>query len=398
MTNPRLAHDTSAYVFRSDFFPREYCGGQGVLWGVQHSTQKTWYLLSVEVVNFGIYKSICMRIAKKGVLLVNLGTPDSYKTRDVAKYLKQFLLDPRVIDIAPLARQILVRGIIVPFRSPKSAKVYKELWTEEGSPLKAYGYALRDKVQEELGGGYEVVLGMRYQNPSLNSALDELKAKGVDEIVVFPLFPQYASATTGSVFEEVMDIIKTWQTFPKLTFVNEYHDNPGMIRIFAQNGGQFDLKQYDHILMSFHGLPQRQLRKADTHNHCLKSDNCCSTLCEKNKLCYSAQCHGTAQSIARELSLSEQDYTVCFQSRLGKDPWIQPYTEETIRHLAANGARRLLVFCPAFTADCLETTIEIGEEYDEVFKEVGGERIDLVPSLNDSAEWARVVGEMILAS
>ncbi|MBL7779667.1 MAG: ferrochelatase [Saprospiraceae bacterium] len=327
-----------------------------------------------------------------GILIVNLGTPDAPTRAAVYRYLKQFLLDPRVIDINPIARNLLVRGIIAPFRSGKSALAYQELWTDNGSPLKFYGERLVAQVQQILGSDYQVELGMRYQNPSIESAIDRLMQAKVDCIKVFSLFPQYASATVGSVHEEVMRVLSKKQIIPAVDFISSYATWPAMIDMYVQNARQFDISSYDHILFSYHGLPQRQLIKGDAFNHCLKNADCCQTLTPTNQFCYSAQCYATTRAIAEKLDLKPEQYTVCFQSRLGRDPWTQPYTVKTIETLAREkGAKQLLVFCPAFTADCLETTIEIGSEYKEDFEKWGGDHLDLVPSLNDSPEWAQAI-------
>lgn len=333
--------------------------------------------------------------AKTGILIVNLGTPDEPKRSAVYRYLKQFLLDPRVIDINPIARNLLVRGIIAPFRSGKSAKAYQELWTENGSPLKYYGFRLVEQIQQLMGPDYIVELAMRYQSPSIETAIQKMMAEKVEKIVVFSLFPQYASATTGSVHEEVMRVLTKQQIIPSVDFISNYPTWAPMIALYAQNARKFDLASYDHILFSYHGLPQRQLRKGDQFNHCLKSADCCQTLTPTNQFCYSAQCYATTQAIAAQLDLKPEQYTVCFQSRLGADPWTQPYTVRTIEALAKSGAKRLLVFCPAFTADCLETIVEIGSEYKEDFEKWGGEHIDLVPSLNDAPGWASAIANRL---
>lgn len=330
-----------------------------------------------------------------GILIVNLGTPDAPTRSAVYRYLKQFLLDPRVIDINPLARNLLVRGIIAPFRSGKSAAAYRHLWTENGSPLKYYGEQLVAQVRQLLGPEYVVELGMRYQNPSIESAIKKLMQAKVAKIKVFTLFPQYASATTGSVHEEVMRILSQQQIIPAVEFVSAYPTWEPMVDLFVKNAMQFDLQAYDHFLFSYHGLPQRQLRKADAFNHCLQKPDCCHTLTPVNQFCYTAQCHATTKAIAAQLHLKPEQHTVCFQSRLGRDPWTQPYTVQVIENLAKNGAKRLLVFCPAFTADCLETTIEIGEEYRDDFLKWGGERLDLVESLNDKPAWAAAVADFL---
>ena len=333
--------------------------------------------------------------SKTGVLLVNLGTPDAPSYGAVYRYLKQFLLDKRVIDIPWIFRQILVRGIIAPFRSNSSAKLYKKLWTEEGSPLMVYGVKLVEGVQELLGDEYVVELAMRYQNPSIESAVDKLLSQPISNVIVLPLFPHYASASTGSANEEVMRIFSKQQAIPELKFINSYYDYEPMIDVFVENSQKFDLSSYDHVLFSYHGLPQRQLIKADNCNHCLKVDKCCETISEKNQFCYSAQCHATTYIMAEKLGLSKNQYSICFQSRLGNDPWVKPYTTDVLKERAAAGDKRLLVFCPAFVSDCLETTVEVLDEYQEEWEEMGGEHIDLVESLNDHPKWIEAVTELV---
>jgi ferrochelatase len=336
-------------------------------------------------------------MSKKGILLVNLGTPDSPETKDVRKYLNEFLMDARVIDINPVSRALLVKGIIAPFRSPKSAKLYKAIWGDKtGSPLLHYSKLQHKLLQERLGDAYLVELAMRYQSPSIPEALGRMKAALVESIRVIALFPQYASASSGSVFEKVMEIVGQWQTVPSLSFVNSFHDNELMIETFANNGKKHKPEAYDHILFSFHGLPQRQLVKCDhTGSYCLKVDGCCNTLNDTNKFCYSAQSHDTARLIAEKLNIPKEKYTICFQSRLGKDPWVQPYTSEVVAKLAKEGKKRLLVFCPAFVADCLETVYEVTEEYGAEFKALGGEHVQLVESLNDSPTWIDALEGMV---
>lgn len=336
-----------------------------------------------------------MRYGKTGVLVVNLGTPDSPSRFNVYKYLREFLTDRRVIDYPWVARQLLVQGIIAPFRSGSSAKLYQELWTPEGSPLKVYGESLVKQLIPVLGDDYIVKLAMRYQSPSIENTLEELIAEDVDRIIVFSLFPQYASATVGSVHDEVMRIMRKKDVIPELIMIRDYYDNPGMIDCFIENAKPFDLEKYDHILFSFHGLPERQLIKADRHNHCKKTANCCESMCSANQFCYSSQCYATAYGIAEKIGLSKDDYTICFQSRLGPEKWAQPYTSDIIKQRSEKGDKRLLVFCPAFTADCLETTIEISVEYQEEFEEMGGEHIDLVPSLNDNPKWVETIADLI---
>lgn len=335
-------------------------------------------------------------MGKKGILLVNLGTPDEPTRGAVYRYLKEFLLDPRVIDIPAVQRNLLVRGVIAPFRSKSASKLYQELWTEDGSPLKVYGYELKEKLQEEMGDTYLVELAMRYQSPSVESVLKNMLAQHVSELIIVPLFPHYASASTGSVYEEVMRVLSKVQGIPKLRFVNSFYDHPDFIASIMARGKEHKLEDYDHVLFSYHGLPVRQLVKADLGNHCNKAKDCCLTISDKNQHCYSAQCHATTKALVKELGLVEGQYTTCFQSRLGKEPWVEPYTTNVLQQRADAGDKRLLVFCPAFVADCLETTIEVSVEYMEEFEEMGGEHVQLVDSLNGHPRWVSGLKNIIL--
>ena len=335
-----------------------------------------------------------LQTPKTGVLLVNLGTPDSPSVFDVGKYLRQFLMDGRVVDINPIGRFLLVNGIIVPFRSFKSAAVYKKVWTEQGSPLMVYGKQLAALLQSALGESYVVSLAMRYQSPSIADALKALQRPDIENIIVFPLFPQYASATTGSVHQEVMKQLGRWQLIPKVTFIDRYPDNAKMIGVFAELGRKYmNEHKFDHVIFSYHGLPQRQLRRAD--KECCQT-NCCEPFTQRNRLCYRSQCVQTSRLLAAQLGLAESDYTISFQSRLGNDPWIQPYTEDVIRELVKQGKKSVLAFSPSFVADCLETIEEIGEEYKEVFEEEGGEHWQMVESLNTHPRWVEAVKQMII--
>jgi ferrochelatase len=334
---------------------------------------------------------------KTGVLLVNLGTPDSPSVPDVRKYLREFLMDKRVIDISFVARWALVNLIIAPFRAPKSAKTYRELWEDRGSPLMFHGVDLKAKMQKTLGDDFIVSFGMRYQNPSILSAIDELLDQNVKKIIVLPLFPQYASATTGSVFEQVMDDIKGRLVLPELDFISRYPDDELMIKTFAEIGRKYMKNmEFDHVVFSYHGLPERQIKKSSVDGYCQLSAKCCSTYHAKNQFCYRAQCFLTSRKLAEELALSDGQYSVFFQSRLGKDPWIQPYAEDEIKRLAKEGKKKVLIFCPAFTADCLETSIEVGEEFKELFIEEGGETWQLVESLNAHDLWVESLKRMVL--
>lgn len=333
---------------------------------------------------------------KTGVLLVNLGTPDSPSVPDVRKYLREFLMDERVIDIPFISRWMLINFIIAPFRAPKSAKEYSKLWDERGSPLKYYGEDVQAALQEKLGSQYQVELAMRYQSPSIEQALAEFKKGSVGEIVVIPMFPQYASASTGTVIQKVNEIINTWQTIPDLKIVSNFLDHPLFIEAFAENARKLMAKQeYDYVVFSYHGLPERQILKGSDNGYCKISDGCCSKYHAKNKLCYRAQCYETSRLLAKALELQENVHTTTFQSRLGKDPWIKPYTDVVLQELPGRDIKKVLVFSPAFIADCLETTIEVGEQFKEEFLAAGGEVWDLVPSLNSEPKWVDCLEDLV---
>ncbi|MCU0383048.1 MAG: ferrochelatase [Cyclobacteriaceae bacterium] len=332
--------------------------------------------------------------AKTGVLLVNLGTPDSPSVSDVRSYLSQFLNDPRVIDIPWLLRKILVNGIIVPFRAPKSAKVYKELWTENGSPLLFHSNNVKALLQKELDGEYEVFLAMRYKNPSIPNVLEEMRWKNFDKIIVVPMFPQYASASTGSALEEVMRELCKWWVIPEIRMISQYYNHPLYIDAFVERGKQYNIAEYDHILFSYHGLPERQVDKVYKDDLC-KDHDCEHEITQENKLCYKATCYATTRLLAEKLNIPQEKYTVCFQSRLDKK-WLEPFSDKVVEECAKKGMKKILVFSPAFTADCLETTIEIGEEYQELFEEHGGEKVQLVESLNSHPLWIQCLKSLVL--
>lgn len=329
---------------------------------------------------------------KIGVLLVNLGSPDNSSNGAVFSYLNEFLTDGRVIDYPVVPRNILVRGIIVPFRYKNSAKTYREIWTTEGSPLVINSKKLQQKVQQQLGDNYIVELAMRYKNPSLESALENLKIKGVNKIIVFPLYPQYASSSTGSSHQKVLEIVSKWNLIPNISIINSYYDHPLFIDSIIEVAKKYNVNDYDHVLFSYHGLPERHLRNGDiTSKHCLCDTNCCSSISSVNQFCYRAQCSKTTSLLVEALGLEDSKWTFTFQSRLGKEPWLQPYTWDTLDKLAKNGKKKVLVFSPAFVADCLETIYEIKEEYLELFKNSGGEQLQLVESLNDNEKWVNCV-------
>ncbi len=331
------------------------------------------------------------------VLLINLGTPDAPTTPKVRKYLTQFLNDKRVIDINAAGRFVLVNGIIVPFRSSKSAKLYQHIWKKEGSPLLLHSLDLQKKVQVKLGADYHVELAMRYQSPSIKNALENIQLKRPKKIIVLPLYPQYASSSTGSTIEEVMEQIKGWEVFPDVTIKSAFYNNQKFIDACVEQGSKFNIDEYDHVLFSYHGLPERHIKKGSVHygaDSC-KLGSCCETITDKNQLCYRANCFYTTQQIATALKIDKSKYTIAFQSRLD-DKWVKPYSDKVIVEKAKAGVKKILAFSPAFVADCLETIHEIGTEYDELFKENGGEKVDLVPSLNSSDKWVEAIEDMIL--
>lgn len=322
---------------------------------------------------------------KTGVLLIQLGTPDSPKTNDVRRYLSEFLNDPRVIDLPWLGRKLLVNGIIVPFRAPKSAKIYKELW-EFGngvSPLITHTLNVQKKLQARFPlEKVKVHVAMRYQNPSMYDVLEEMRKENYDHIIVLPLFPQYASASTGSAMDLAMKIISKWWVIPEVSVVNQFWDSEGYIDSIVDRAKAFDLKEYDHILFSYHGLPERHVDKVYEGDDLCTDQPCETEINDENKFCYKATCYATTRLIASKLGIKEEDYTVCFQSRLNKK-WLMPFSDKVVEEQGRKGAKKLLAFSPAFVADCLETVIEIGEEYQEIFTSVGGEKVQLVPSSND---------------
>lgn len=331
---------------------------------------------------------------KTGVLLVNLGTPDSPSVSDVRSYLSQFLNDPRVIDIPWLLRKLLVNFIIVPFRAPKSAKVYQKLWTANGSPLLYYSTRVKELLQAELGSGFDVHLAMRYKNPSIPDVMEQMRRQNYSRIVVVPMFPQYSSAATGSAIEEVMRVASKWWVIPELRIVSQYYAHPLFLQGFVERAKKYNLADYDHIIFSYHGLPERQVDKVYDSGLCADHD-CEHEITEENKFCYKATCYATTRLLAERLSIPQERYTVSFQSRLDKK-WLRPFSDEVVEECAKKGMKRLLVFSPAFTADCLETIIEIGDEYQEIFTHHGGEKVQLVESLNDHPLWIQCLKDIVV--
>ena len=329
--------------------------------------------------------------------MIQLGTPDSPRTSDVRRYLSEFLNDPRVIDLPFLARKLLVNGVIVPFRAPKSAKIYQELWdmSDGVSPLITHTENITELLQEKMDEQFTVEFAMRYQNPSMDMVLEKIRKVNYDKIIIIPLFPQYASASSGSAIEKAMNIIRKWWVIPELKIVSQFWDSEGYINSIVERSKAFDLTSYNHVLFSYHGLPERHVDKVYEGTDLCTDQPCEPELNEKNKLCYKATCFARTRLIAKKLNLKESDYTVCFQSRLTKK-WLTPFSDQVVEEWAKKGAKKLLVFSPAFVADCLETLVEIGSEYQEIFEEYGGKTVDLVPSSNDHPEFVSCLNELVL--
>ncbi len=334
---------------------------------------------------------------KQAILLINVGTPNAPTTSMVGRYLTQFLNDKRVIDIHPILRFILVNIIIVPFRSFKSAKLYKHIWTKEGSPLILHSNTLKNKLQNLVGDKYIVDVAMRYQNPSIKLALQQLQTQRPEKIHILPLYPQYASSSTASAIEEVFTHIKKWEVIPSINIISKFYNHPKFIEAQVAVAKNYNLEAYDYFLFSYHGLPERQILKASHHyggNTC-KMEACCNVITKNNQYCYRANCFETTRQLVKALNISDGKYTTSFQSRLD-NKWLKPYSDKVIQDLAEKGYKKILVFSPAFVADCLETIYEIETEYNEIFKKYGGQQITLVNSLNDNDVWVNAVKEIVL--
>ncbi len=335
--------------------------------------------------------------ARTGILLMNLGTPNDPSPKSVAIYLKEFLMDRFVIDVPAFFRWILVYILIVPRRSHKSAEAYQKIWTKRGSPLKFHSEDLTDKVREKLGSKYEISLAMRYQNPSIESVLTDWKAKGISEIRVMPLYPQYALASSKSSEDRVAEVAKQLHYNAKISYLKPFYKDPGYIDAFAEKIAEtLALDSWDHLLFSYHGLPERQIRKADqSGSFCLKAKECCNEINEVNsEFCYRAHCFETSRKIAEKLKLPPGKWSVSFQSRLGATKWITPYTDIVLNELADKEVKNLVITCPAFTADCLETLEEIEMRAEAQFLDRGGKQLKMVPSLNSSDLWVKAVCDM----
>ena len=331
----------------------------------------------------------------KGILLVNLGSPDSPEPQDVKKYLGEFLMDERVIDVPLWARNLLVKGIILKTRPKASAAAYKKIWWEEGSPLIVISERLQSKIQKQTD--LPIALAMRYGSMTIKKGIQELVDKGVDDVLLFPLYPQFAMATTETILVLAETIRK--EHFPqiKIESVPAFYNKPDYIEVLSNSIAKH-LKgvDYDHLLFSYHGVPERHIRKRDvTKSHCKIDKSCCATPSKAHEFCYRHQCLEVTRLVAKQLQLEENRFSTSFQSRLGFDPWLQPYTDRTIERLGKQGIKKMAIVTPAFVSDCLETLEEIAMEGQEIFHEMGGKQFKTIPCLNDDEEWVALLANWI---
>ena len=325
--------------------------------------------------------------------MISLGTPDSPGWFDVASYLREFLGDGRIINIPSFLRYMLVNLIIVPTRTFSSSKSYKELWTDRGSPLKYHMEDLTAKVQEDLKGTHDVFYAMRYKNPSVKNLLKELESKGYDEIVLFPVFPQYSSAANGSFLEHSLKQIANWVVIPSIKTVDQFYDNDDFLSAFSENIQKFNLDAYDKIIFSYHGLPMSQLDEVYENGKC-DDRECEDGVHGDNHHCYRAACYETTKLLVNRIGIDKSKTITSFQSRLDSK-WVKPFSDKVLKQFAEEGVKNVLVVSPSFTGDCLETIIEIGDEYRELFLEKGGQKLDYVPSLNSNDSWVKCIVNII---
>ena len=330
-----------------------------------------------------------------GVLLLQLGTPDSTEVGDVRRYLREFLGDPRVLDAPAPLRAFLLNVVILPFRPRRSAELYKKIWTPEGSPLLLHTEALAAKLADRLGDGFRVEVAMRYRHPSIESALDRLV--DCERIVVVPLFPQYASASGGSAVARLFEIVASRVNLPEVTTTGAFYGDPRYLG--AVTGVARPLLagfSPDHVLFSYHGLPESQITKADpSGSWCLATESCCDAITDVNRNCYRAQSYATSRALAAALGLADGMWSTSFQSRLAGQQWIRPFTDHVLPDLYERGVGRLAVLTPSFVADCLETLEEIGIRGRNQWAELGGEDFLLVPCLNADDAWADALADMV---
>ena len=326
-------------------------------------------------------------MAKKGIVLMNLGSPDSTEVKDVRRYLKEFLMDERVIDVPYLLRYFLINGIIVPFRAPKSAAAYKTIWTNEGSPLVVFTKQLQLALQLKIDE--PVAVAMRYGNPTPKAAFDELQKNNPDleEVLAIPLYPHYAMSSFETAVESAKEVYQQNKYAFKLKFLPPFYNDPNYIHALAENIKPFLQKEHDHILFSYHGVPGRHIRKSDTTGcHCLQVENCCEKASPAHAHCYRHQVFTTTRLVMEQLNIPKEKYSISFQSRLGKG-WLEPFTDIRLEEMPKEGIKSLLILCPAFVSDCLETLEEIDERGKESFLKAGGESFTMIPCLNTNPLW-----------
>ena len=327
-------------------------------------------------------------MSKQGVLLINLGSPDSPSVPSVRKYLREFLMDPRVLDAPWLVRAFVVYGCILPFRPKHSAEAYQQIWTHEGSPLVATSRNVQRKLQQQLGENFAVELAMRYQSPSIASAIASLHIQGITDVLVIPLFPHYAMSSYETAVVCAQEHAAKQAPGMQLKITEPYYSDPRYIQALASSASDFLQREYDHLLFSFHGLPERHLRKADpTGSHCLGTNDCCERHNAAHRTCYRAQCFATVRAFTEEAGVPPEKVSVAFQSRLGRDPWLKPYADFEFARLAQSGVKKLLVICPAFVSDCLETLEEVAMRGRETFLQAGGGEFTLIRCLNEHPQW-----------
>jgi len=334
-----------------------------------------------------------MTSGKTAVLLINVGTPDSPSVKDVRSYLFEFLNDPRVIDLPWLLRKILVNLVIVPFRAPKSAKLYKLLWTENGSPLSFHSNNVKEKLKDQLGESYDVFVAMRYANPNIREVLKKIKVGNFSRLIVVPMFPHYASSSTGTATEAVLQQLKNWTVIPEIKFVGQFYNHPKFIEAFTEQIRKYQPEKFDHILFSYHGLPLSHINSVHPQVNC-KDCSCTMRLPQHGEFCYKATCYETTRLLAARLGLPEGKFSQSFQSRLS-DKWLEPFTDKELTKMAQQCIKNILIVAPAFVADCLETTVELGVDFKHQFVSAGGENLEYVESLNDSPRWIEALKDMV---
>ena len=331
----------------------------------------------------------------KGVLLVNLGSPESPNPKDVKNYLGEFLMDERVIDVPKWARTLLVKGIILNIRPKASAKAYQKIWWEEGSPLIVLSEHLKEKLQKEID--LPIALAMRYGSMSIKNGLQELSDKGVTDVFMIPLYPQFAMATTETILVLADQLQQEFFPHMNLESLPPFYNNPEYIKVLSESIKSYlKGKDYEHLLFSYHGIPERHIRKSDiTKSHCKMDKSCCSTPSEAHAYCYKHQCVEVTRLVGEYLKLDPDAFSTSFQSRLGFDPWLRPYTDRTIERLGKEGIKNMAIVTPAFVSDCLETLEEIAMEGEEIFHEAGGKNFTTIPCLNDNSEWVKLLAKWI---